>query len=127
MAGYATIEQVEAGFRDLTQEEEERAGALISEASMIVDAVAEAASLEKKTLVVCRMVRRAIDSGGSPTVPMGASQGTMTAGPYSQSWTIGSGSTGELYLAKLEKRLLGIGDKIGSYSPVEEMVVAEND
>jgi hypothetical protein len=42
---------------------------------------------------------------------------------YSQSWTISSGgSVGELYIAKLEKKLLGTGDKIGSYSPTEALV-----
>ena len=38
---------------------------------------------------------------------------------YSQSWTMGSGSAGELYLSKLEKKLLGIGDRIGARSPLE--------
>jgi hypothetical protein len=41
---------------------------------------------------------------------------------YSQSWTIGSGGgAGELYLSKLEKKLLGAGNAIGSYSPVQEL------
>ena len=30
-----------------------------------------------------------------------------------------SGSVGEMYLSKLEQRLLGIGNKIGCYSPLE--------
>ena len=44
---------------------------------------------------------------------------------YSQSWTIGSGSAGELYLSKLEKKLLGCGNSIGSYSPTEALVPTE--
>lgn len=40
-------------------------------------------------------------------------------GYYSQSWTMGSGSAGELYLSKLEKKLLGVGDRIGACSPLE--------
>jgi hypothetical protein len=44
---------------------------------------------------------------------------------YSQSWTLSNGSTGEMYLSKLDKQLLGYGNKIGSYSPVEELVVSE--
>ena len=53
---------------------------------------------------------------------MGATQGSMSALGYTQSWTMGSnGSTGELYLSKLEKKLLGIGDRIGSRSPLEGM------
>ena len=37
--------------------------------------------------------------------------------------TIGTGgSVGELYLGKLERKLLGCGDQIGSYSPTQELV-----
>ena len=39
---------------------------------------------------------------------------------YSQSWTMGTGgSVGELYLSKSEKQLLGGGNSIGAYSPLE--------
>lgn len=31
------------------------------------------------------------------------------------------GSAGELYLSKLEKKLLGVGNRIGSHSPVEDL------
>jgi hypothetical protein len=31
------------------------------------------------------------------------------------------GSTGELYLGRLDKTLLGVGNKIGSWSPVQEL------
>ena len=124
---YATVEQVEAGFRDLTEEEKNKASALVDEASVVVDAYATNAEDGVKTVVVCRMVRRAIDSGGGSAVPMGASQGTATAGPYSQSWTIGSGSAGELYLSKLDKKLLGVSNSIGSYSPIEVMAVILDD
>ncbi len=53
---------------------------------------------------------------------MGATQGSQSALGYSQSWTISGGASGELYLSKLEKQLLGCGNKIGSYSPVQELV-----
>lgn len=125
--GYATVEQVEAGFRTLTGEETEKVAALIEEASVIVDAYARGANNDIKAVVVCRMVRRAIDSGGGSAVPMGASQGATTAGPYTQSWTIGSGSAGEIYLSKLDKKMLGSSNSIGSYSPVEELVVTADD
>lgn len=127
MESYASVQQIADGFRKLTADEESRAMALAEEASVIVDVYAPSAKYDIKTVVVCRMVRRAIDSGGSATVPMGASQGATTAGPYSQSWTIGSGSAGELFLSKLEKRMLGSGNKVGSYSPVQEMVVGFRD
>lgn len=47
----------------------------------------------------------------------------MSALGYSQSWTMPNGGTGELYLTKAEKRILGLANGIGSYSPVEELVV----
>ena len=53
--------------------------------------------------------------------PVGTTQGTATALGYSQSWTMGGGSAGELYLSKLEKKLLGVGSKLGSHSPLEAL------
>jgi hypothetical protein len=63
--------------------------------------------------------------GEDAGVPIGATQGSMSGLGYSQSWTLSNGSTGEMYLSKLDKQLLGYGNKIGSYSPVEELVVSE--
>lgn len=120
---YATVDEVEQGFRTLTASEESVCAALLEEAAVIIDAYASDADSDKKKIVSCRMTRRALASASSSGVPMGATQGTMTAGPYSQSWTLGSGSSaGELYLSKIEKHLLGIGDKIGSRSPLEDLV-----
>lgn len=31
------------------------------------------------------------------------------------------GSTGELYLSKLEKKLLGVGSRLGARSPLEDL------
>jgi hypothetical protein len=42
---------------------------------------------------------------------------------YSQSWTITNGATGELYLSRAEKKMLGAGNSIGSHSPLEYMGV----
>lgn len=38
-----------------------------------------------------------------------------------------SGSAGELYLSKLEKKLLGAGNRIGAASPVEGLCDAAGD
>jgi len=53
---------------------------------------------------------------------MGATQGSIGALGYTQSWTLNNGSVGELYLAKTEKQLLGIGNKLGSHSPLESLL-----
>ena len=92
---------------------------------MIVDAYNRDAGAEAKKLVSCRMVRRQLGSGDDGMqFPLGSTQGSASAMGYSQSWTMGSGSVGELYLSKLDKKLLGVGNRIGSHSPLEDMTNA---
>lgn len=124
-ASYASVEDVESGFRELTESERATCQTLLTEAAAIIDAYNSLATEDIKQVVSCRMVRRAMgEADGSQSFPLGTTQGSISAGGYSQSWTIGSGgTTGELYLGRLEKRLLGVGNKIGSYSPIEEKVV----
>lgn len=123
---YATAYDVEEGFRALTPEEQTRAEALLQEAAIIINAYNQAASTDAKRLVSCRMVRRQLGAGdgGDIQFPMGSTQGSMSAMGYSQSWTMGSGSVGELYLSKLDKKLLGVGNRIGAHSPLEGMTYA---
>lgn len=123
MAGYASVEQVAAGFRTIAEAEKPKCEALIEEAAIIIDHYNKDATADVKRLVTCHMVRRAMGDGddGTATFPMGATQGSMSALGYAQSWSMGSGSNGELYLAKLDKDLLGRANKIGSYSPVEDL------
>ena len=127
VTAYATIEDIEARMlRDLTTDEESVAEALLLDAAVIIDAAAPAASADAKKVASCRMVIRALGNGDANGVPMGATQGSMSALGYSQSWTISSGgSTGELYLGKTERQLLGLSNSIGSYSPVQELVPEE--
>ena len=118
---YATVQDVAAGFRPLTASEQAIASRLLVESAIIIDAYNANASTDAKNIVSCRMVRRSIGSSGD--VPIGASQGSMSALGYSQSWTMGAtGSTGELYLNRMDKKLLGAGNAIGSYSPIQELV-----
>lgn len=122
---YATVAEVEAGFRPLSDDEKTLCDELLDEAGIVIDAYNQDASEESKRLVSCRMVRRQLDAGAggqnAVTYPMGASQGSATALGYQQSWTVSGGSVGELYLSKLEKWLLGVGNKIGAHSPLEDM------
>ena len=120
---YATVADVQARMtRDLTTDEQAVCSTLLDDAAAFIDAVAPDASAAARKVVSCRMVLRAIGSGDVSGIPTGASQGSMSALGYSQSWTIGaSGATGELYLNKSDRRLLGLGDAIGSYSPVQEL------
>lgn len=117
---YATVDEVQAGFRALSDAERATVETLLEEAAVIIDAYNEDAELERKKVVSCRMVRRSIGSGDGAVYPMGATQGSISAGGYSQSWSVsGGGSSGELYIGRTEKKLLGAGSRIGSRSPLE--------
>ena len=127
---YATVADVEARMtRSLSEDEENVCSNLLDDAAVIIDAYNASASADNKKVVSIRMVVRALGDGDDAVgVPPGATQGSMSAMGYSQSWTISSGgSVGELYIAKLEKKLLGVGDSVGSYSPIEELVPEETD
>ncbi|MBQ1297040.1 MAG: hypothetical protein IIY21_23545 [Clostridiales bacterium] len=121
---YATYEDVQA--RTSSEIDEALCETLLEDAAVIIDSYNQNASEDAKKVVSCKMVIRAIGNS-SVDVPIGATQGSMSALGYSQSWTLSSGSTGELYVSKLEKKLLGVGNQIGSYSPVQELVEGSND
>lgn len=124
---YATVEDVQARMtRQMTEAEQTTCASLLNDAAVIIDSYTNTASEDAKNLVSCRMVIRAIGDGQSLGVPVGATQGSMSALGYAQSWTIGSGGgNGEIYISKMDRKLLGVGDAIGSYSPVQELVPTE--
>ena len=129
MAAYATTTDVQARMtRTMDTAELDVCSTLLDDAGVLIDAYALGASTEAKKVVSCRMVIRALGDGSSNGVPMGATQGSMSALGYSQSWTIGSGgSTGELYFAKADRQLLGLSNAIGSYSPVQRHAPTEGE
>lgn len=121
MTAYATIEDIEARMlRDLSTDEETVSQTLLEDAAVRIDAFNADASADAKKVVSCRMVMRVL-GGGEEITPIGASQGSMSALGYTQSWTL-SGAAGELYLSKEDKRLLGEKSLIGSYSPTQALV-----
>ena len=120
---YAQVTDVQSRMvRELSPSEQSVCGALLDDAAILIDSYNENASAEAKLVVSCRMVIRALGDGSNTSVPVGASQGSVSALGYVQSWTMGNGASGELYLSKMEKQMLGGGSKIGSYSPIEELV-----
>ncbi len=120
---YATVTDVQARMtRTLSQDEQAICTTLLDDAGVMIDTFNASAAADVKKIVSCRMVIRSLGDGESSSIPMGATQGSMSGLGYSQSWTMGSnGSAGELYLAKLEKQMLGYGNTIGSHSPLEDM------
>ena len=120
---YANVKDVQNRMmRQLSESERSICHYMLGDAAVLIDAYNPNANADAKKTVSCRMVVRALGDGGEAGIPMGATQGSMSALGYSQSWTIGAGSAGELYLGRVEKKLLGAGNSIGSYSPTEELV-----
>ena len=123
MAAYATVDDVQARMsRTMTADERKLCETMLDDAAVIIDAYNISAPTDAKQVVSCRIVIRAMGDGSDSGVPMGATQGSQSALGYSQSWTIGSGGgAGEMYLGKLERKILGCGERVGSYSPVQEL------
>lgn len=125
MATYATVSDVQARMsRSLDSDEQAMCATLLEDAAVIIDNFNSEATAEVKKVVSCRMVIRSLGDG-EMEIPIGATQGSMSGLGYSSSWTMGTGSAGELYLGKQDKKLLGGGNKIGSYSPIQELVPTE--
>lgn len=119
---YATVTDVQARMaKELTDAQMIVCSNLLDDVSVILDAWAPDASGSAKKVVACSVVIRALGTASEMGVPVGATQGSASALGYSQSWAISNGGTGELYLTRSEKKILGVGNKIGSYSPVEEL------
>lgn len=126
MAAYASVEDVQDRMtRTMTEDEQAVCSVLLDDAGVMIDAIALSASADAKKIVSCRMVIRALGDGTTGGYPIGASQGSMSGLGYSQSWTVSGGSTGELYIGKADRQLLGLSNSIGSYSPVQELVPQE--
>lgn len=124
---YATYEDVQARMsRQMSAEEQSICTTLLDDAAVVIDLFNEGAASDIKKIVSCRMVIRSLGDG-SQGVPVGATQGSMSGLGYSQSWSLSNGSVGELYLSKLEKEMLGRGNKIGSHSPLEDLTEVENE
>ena len=94
---------------------------LLERAALEIDAYNDQASADVKKSVSVEAVARAMNE--TSDVPMGASQGSMSAMGYSQSWTMPSGgSVGSVYLSKSDKKLLGVGNQIGASNPLSSLV-----
>ena len=120
---YATVEDVQAGMiHQMSEAEQSVCETLLDRVAVLIDAYHADASADAKNVVSAQAVARAIGDGDY-SIPTGATQGSMSALGYSQSWTMGSGAAvGELYLTRKELKILGAGNAIGSYSPTEELV-----
>lgn len=118
---YATFEDVASrSTRTFSESEENVINVLLRDAAEVIDSFNEYAEYAKKQIVSCNMIIRALGDG-QMQMPIGSTQGTMSALGYSQTWTMGSGSTGELYLSRIDKKLLGYSGRIGASNPFADL------
>lgn len=118
MTTYATYQDVQKRLgKTFDTTEQEICNILLERAALEIDSYNANATSDAKKSVSVEAVARAMNE--TSDVPMGASQGSMSAMGYSQSWTMPSGgSVGSVYLSKSDKRLLGVGDAIGASNPL---------
>lgn len=124
MTTYATYEDVQKRLGqtfDTTQID--ICDILLERAALEIDSYNANATADAKKSVSVEAVARAMNE--TSDIPMGASQGSMSALGYSQSWTMSSGgSVGSVYLSKSDKRLLGAGNQIGASNPLSVLMRA---
>jgi len=112
---YATIDDIEVRWHPLNDDELTRATALLDDASVMLTALVRVDDSDEQQAevlrkVTCNMVIRAMVAYASSAFGIDQVQATM--GPFAQS-THFSNPTGDLYLTKFEKQLLGIIGKGG--------------
>ena len=118
---FADVSDLESRWRELSTDEEARANVLLGDASAMLSALVKVDNSDYEQsellkMVCCAMVIRAMSATSYDS--FGLSQSSITAGPYTQSFSY-SNPSGDMYLTKLEKRLLGITTSyIGSIRPM---------
>lgn len=111
---FATVDELEARWRELTEDEQAQAEVLLDDAAAMLAAlvgVDESDEAQAKLLgiVSCSMVRRSMTASESDAY--GVSQIDYGMGPFSQAAHF-SNPNGDMYLTASERSLLGVG---GSY------------
>lgn len=113
MTAFATYEDIEARWKPLTEEERGVAETLLEDAAALILGYGveprdgDERQAQALKAASCNMVIRSMQ-GRDSAVPIGMSQWSQTAGPYSESMTVAN-PAGDLYLTKGEKRMLGLG------------------
>lgn len=113
---YADVTDLEARWRTLSAPEKTRAGTLLGDAAVRLDASCPPSAepteqeLSSRKIVSCEMVKRAMATpGGLDNVGVESVQGG--AGPFQQTLKF-SNPSGDLYLTKSDKVLLGCGRQV---------------
>lgn len=117
---FADVTDIEQRWRALDADEQARAAVLLDDASAMLASMVTVDDSDQQQaqalkMVACNMVIRVMSAGVNAA--FGATGGSMTGGPYSQSWTYAA-PTGDMYLTKAERALLGVSSMaIGTIRP----------
>jgi len=130
---YATRDEYDVRFPGRTASDE-TCDAKLESASMAIDSELDAAGIEhenpdeqfsKKLLEVCCSVANRVMPNESE-IPQGATSMSMSAVGFSQSFNLSS-AYGSPSLIKSERRMLGIGGKVGFARPSYGRLEPSND
>ena len=91
-----------------------RIAKMLRDRGIDIDPSDELQALNLKTVTV-NMVRRSLLASQNDL--LGVSQKSMAGGPYTESWSF-SNPSGEMYMTKDERALLGIGGGRAGFSPL---------
>lgn len=121
---YATVADLEDRWRTLTSDEQSRAGVLLGDAAVRLDVLCPpsapptAAELAARMIVSCEMVKRAMATPGG-VAGIGVTSVQAGAGPFQETQQFAN-PTGDLYLTKADKSLLGCGSQVAYTFPMVE-------
>lgn len=111
---YADVTDIEQRWRALDADEQARAAVLLEDASAMLASMVTVDDSDQRQaqalkMVCVNMVVRVMSAGTSAA--FGATNASMTGGPYTQSWTY-EAPMGDMYLTKAEKAMLGVSAMI---------------
>lgn len=129
---YATVADLEDRWRTLTSDEQSRAEVLLGDAAVRLDVLCPpsvpptVSELAARMIVSCEMVKRAMATPGG-VAGIGVTSVQAGAGPFQETQQF-SNPTGDLYLTKSDRALLGCGNQVAYTFPmVERLPVLEFD
>ena len=117
MKPFATVDDLAAIYPGYSPENAPMAKRLLALVSSAIASMCDAPSIDAGvlTLVTCQCVGRMMQAGASGG--LGVSQESWTASPYGGSTSYANPS-GDIYLTKFEKGLLGVDDGWAGYVQV---------
>lgn len=121
---YATVADLEDRWRTLTSDEQSRAEVLLGDAAVRLDVLCPPSvpptgpELAARVIVSCEMVKRAMATPGGVS-GIGVTSVQAGAGPFQETQQFAN-PTGDLYLTKADKSLLGCGGQVAYTFPMVE-------